>query len=182
MAEKRPPMPARMGGASGYKMQAFAMAPQISSPFFSESNPSPHALTLFSSQGPARKKQRDRGFQCPEMSELNPRTSLSPHKEISPILFTHPDQHPSVAVSNLISFGGSDDSELDDSLSLAASDAKEIFSTSCLTLWRSWVWNSLPQRNRPVATWIKVSCPLQRQNDSQFFPQTSGRSTHKRFR
>ncbi len=175
------------------------MAPQISSPFFSESNPSPHALTLFSFQGPARKKQRDRGFQCLEMSELNPHTSLSPHKEISPILFTHPDQHPSVAVSNLISFGGSDDSELDDSLSLAASDAKEmagsyndpahpaqawtpIFSTSCLTLWRSWVWNSLPQRNRPVATWIKVSCPLQRQNDSQFFPQTSGRSTHKRFR
>ncbi len=126
MAEKRPPMPARMGGASGYKMQAFAMAPQISSPFFSESNPSPHALTLFSSQRPERKKQRDRGFQCLEMSELNPRTSLSPHKEISPILFTHPDQHPSVAVSNLISFGGSDDSELDDSLSLAASDAKEM--------------------------------------------------------
>ncbi len=33
-----------------------------------------------------------------------------------------------------------------------------IFSASCLALWRSWVWNGLPQRNRPVATWMTGSC------------------------
>ncbi len=33
-----------------------------------------------------------------------------------------------------------------------------IFSASCLTLWRSWVWNGLPQRNRPVAAWMNGSC------------------------
>ncbi len=47
------------------------------------------------------------------MSELTlvvpPRTSLSPHREFSPVLFTRPDQHPSAAVSDLVSFGGSDD-------------------------------------------------------------------------
>ncbi len=65
---------------------------------------------------------------------------------------------------------------MDDSLSLAASDAEElsgsyhdpaplypaqawtpIFSASCLTLWRR-VWNGLPQRNRSVATWMNGSC------------------------
>ncbi len=125
-----------------------------------------------------RKKQRGRGSQHPEMSELMPavplRTSLSPHREISPVLFTCPDQHPSAAASDLVSFSGSDDGELDDSLSLAASDAEElsgsyndpaplqsaqpvhaaqaltpIFSTSCLTLWRSWVWNGPPRGTVP---------------------------------
>ncbi len=38
--------------------------------FFSESKPAPRALSLFSSQEPARKKQRGRGSQRPEMSEL----------------------------------------------------------------------------------------------------------------
>ncbi len=33
-----------------------------------------------------------------------------------------------------------------------------IFSASCLMLWKSWVWNGLPQRNRPVAAWKKDSC------------------------
>ncbi len=33
-----------------------------------------------------------------------------------------------------------------------------IFSTSCLTLWRSWVWNGLPQMKRPVAAWMNGSC------------------------
>ncbi len=28
-----------------------------------------------------------------------------------------------------------------------------IFSASCLMLWRSWVWNGLPQRNRPIDAW-----------------------------
>ncbi len=111
------------------------------------------------------------------------RTSLVPHRELSTILFSRPDQHPSMAVSDLVSFGGSDDGELDDSLSLAASDAEElsgsyndsatshsaqpvhpaqewtsIFSVSCLRLWRSWVWNGLPKRNLPVAAWINGFC------------------------
>ncbi len=33
-----------------------------------------------------------------------------------------------------------------------------IFSASCITLWKSWVWNGLPQRNLPVASWINGSC------------------------
>ncbi len=37
-----------------------------------------------------------------------------------------PDQHPSAAASDLVSIGGSDDGELDDSLSLAASEAEEL--------------------------------------------------------
>ncbi len=84
--------------------------------FFSESNPAPRALLLFSSQGPTRKKQRGRGSQHSEMSELMLavplRTSLSPHREFSPVLFTCSDQHPSAAASNLVLFGGSNDGEI----------------------------------------------------------------------
>ncbi len=32
-----------------------------------------------------------------------------------------------------------------------------IFSASCLTLWRSWVWIGLPQRNHPLAAWMNGS-------------------------
>ncbi len=72
-----------------------------------------------------RKKQRARGSEQPVTSELAsaqcPRASL-PQKEHSPVLLTQLDQHPSAAASDMISFGVSD-SELDDSLSLVASDA-----------------------------------------------------------
>ncbi len=91
--------------------------------FFSESNP-PLAPSCFILPGTCLGK---RAFQRPEMSELspavNPRTSLFPHREISPILFTCPDQNPSAAVSNLVLLGGSNDGKLDYSLSLAASGA-----------------------------------------------------------
>ncbi len=33
-----------------------------------------------------------------------------------------------------------------------------IFSASCLTLWRSLVWNGIHQGNRPVAAWMNGSC------------------------
>ncbi len=59
--------------------------------FFSESDPAPRALPFSSSQGPVRKKQRGRGSQRPVESELTPaqipRVSLSPHREVSPVLF-----------------------------------------------------------------------------------------------
>ncbi len=49
---------------------------------------------------------------------------------MSPVLYIQPDQRPSASVSNLVSFGGSDDEladELaDDSMSLVASDAEEL--------------------------------------------------------
>ncbi len=81
--------------------------------FFSESDPAPRALPFSSSQGPVRKKQRGRGSQHPVESELTPaqipRASLSPHREVSPVLFSQPDQRPSASVSDLVSFGGSDD-------------------------------------------------------------------------
>ncbi len=64
------------------------------------------------------------------MSELTPavppRTALFLHREFSPVLFTRLDQHPSAALSDLDSFGGSDDGEMDDSLSLVASDVEEL--------------------------------------------------------
>ncbi len=98
--------------------------------FFSESDPAPRALPFSSSQGPVRKKQRGRGSQRPVESELTPaqipRVSLSPHREVSPVLFFQPDQHPSASASDLVSFGGSDDELADDSMSLAASDAEEL--------------------------------------------------------
>ncbi len=63
------------------------------------------------------------------MSELTsaqcPHASLSPQREDSPVLFTQPDQRPSAAASDMISFSASDD-DMDDSLSLAASDAEEL--------------------------------------------------------
>ncbi len=55
-----------------------------------------------------------------------PLTCSAPHREFSPIHFTRPDQHPSAAASDLVSFGGSDDGEMDDSLALASSDAEEL--------------------------------------------------------
>ncbi len=98
--------------------------------FFSESDPAPRALPFSSSQGPVRKKQRGRGSQRPVESELTPaqipRASLSPHREVSPVLFSQPDQRPSASVSDLVSFGGSDDELADDSMSLVASDAEEL--------------------------------------------------------
>ncbi len=75
-----------------------------------------------------RKKQRGRGFERPVTSMLTlaqcPRASPSPQREHSPVLFTQHDQRPSAAASD-ISFGVSDN-ELDDILSLAASDAEEL--------------------------------------------------------
>ncbi len=53
-------------------------------------------------------------------------SELTPAVQFSPVLFTRPDQHPSAAANDLVSFGGSDDGEMDDSLSLAASDAEEL--------------------------------------------------------
>ncbi len=98
--------------------------------FFSESDPAPRALPFSSSQGPVRKKQRGRGSQRPVESELTsaqiPRASLSPHREVSPVLFSQPDQRPSASASDLVSFGGSDNELADDSMSLAASDAEEL--------------------------------------------------------
>ncbi len=98
--------------------------------FFSESDPAPRALPFSSSQGPVRKKQRGRGSQHPVESELTPaqipRASLSPHREMSPVLFIQPDQRPSASVSDLVSFGGSDDELADESMSLVASDAEEL--------------------------------------------------------
>ncbi len=99
--------------------------------FFSESDPTPRALPFSSSQGPVRKKQRGRGSQRLVESELTPaqipRASFSPHREISPVLFVQPDQRPSASVSDLVSFGGSDDELADDSMSLVASDAEELW-------------------------------------------------------
>ncbi len=98
--------------------------------FFSESDPAPRALPFSSSQGPVRKKQRGRGSQRPVESELTsaqiPSASLSPHREVSPVLFSQADQRPSASASDLVSFGGSDNELADDSMSLAASDAEEL--------------------------------------------------------
>ncbi len=54
-----------------------------------------------------------------------PRASPSPQREHLPVLFNQHYQRPSAAVSDKILLGVSDN-ELDDSLSLAASDAEEL--------------------------------------------------------
>ncbi len=80
------------------------------------------------------KKQRGRGTRCLETREPTPaeppRASLSPHREVSRTLFTHLDQRPSAAASDLVSFGGSECDDMDDSMSLLASDAEELSSSS----------------------------------------------------
>lgn len=76
--------------------------------FFSDSDSAPHALPFVSSQEPA---------------------SLSPQREVSPVCFSHPDQHPSGITSHLVSFKGSDDEPLNDSMSVAASDASDWMSS-----------------------------------------------------
>ncbi len=155
--------------------------------FFSESDPAPRALPFSSSQGPVRKKQRGRGSQRPVESELTPaqipRASFSPHREISPVLFIQPDQRPSSSVSDLVSFGGSDDELADDSMSLVASDAEELsgsvtdpapqvclrpappkpgwmpnFSVSSQKRLKSWVWSGLHQRSPLAAVWMSGFC------------------------
>ncbi len=86
-----------------------------------------------------RKKQRGGGSQRPVESELTlaqiPRASLSPHSEVSPVLFSQPDQRPSASASDLVSFGGSDDELADDSMSLAASDAEELSGSVAAFTW-----------------------------------------------
>ncbi len=153
--------------------------------FFSESDPAPRALTFSSSQGPVRKKQRGRGSQRLVESELTPaqipRASFSPHREISPVLFVQPDQRPSASVSDLVSFGGSDDELADDNMSLVASDAEELwgsvtdpapsglpappkpgwmpnFSVSSPKWLKSWVWSGLHQRSPLAAVWMSGFC------------------------
>ncbi len=92
---------------------------------FSERDSALRALPFSSSQGPVRKKQWGTGFEQPVTSELTsaqcPCALPSPQKEHSPVLFTQHDQRPSAPASDMISFGVSEN-ELDDSLSLAASD------------------------------------------------------------
>ncbi|ROL48579.1 hypothetical protein DPX16_12195, partial [Anabarilius grahami] len=84
---------------------------------------------LAPSREPVRKKQRGRGSQRSDESELMSaqvlRASLSPHREASPIHFSRPGQRPSAIASDLVSFGGSDEEPLDDSMFLAALDAEE---------------------------------------------------------
>lgn len=93
--------------------------------FFNESDPAPRAPPSFSSREPARKRQRGRGAQRPDLGELtpaqHPRASPSPMREPSPVLFSRPEQRPSAEASDLVSFGGLEDEPLDDSMSLAAS-------------------------------------------------------------
>ncbi|KTG01394.1 hypothetical protein cypCar_00011859 [Cyprinus carpio] len=75
---------------------------------------------------PFRRKQWGRGSQCPVMNKPilaePPHTSLIPHREVPPVLFSHLDQHPSAAVSEC--------DAMDDSVSLAASDAEELSGSS----------------------------------------------------
>ncbi len=61
------------------------------------------------------------------LSRLRPRVPHSlPPREADPIFFSCADQRPSVAASDMVSFGGSKDEIPDDSLSLAASDVEEL--------------------------------------------------------
>ncbi len=209
--------PARMGGACGYIMRAFAKAPQVTSPSatttrsslyetrslrrwtshrsgsrplsarptrrFSAarsacSSRSTHSLPLSgdSSQEPARKKQRGRGSQRPEMSEL---MLAVPH--FFPLRAFSRSLHPPGPASlcgcersGLIRWewwqpviGGfrcrGAVGLVQWPCPLAVCAAQRIqprhgHRSFPLTLWRSWVWNGLPHRNHPVGAWMSGSC------------------------
>ncbi|KAK2892581.1 hypothetical protein Q8A67_012569 [Cirrhinus molitorella] len=136
---------------------------------------------------PSRLKQWGRGSQCSATSKLtspqSPRASPLSHREASPVLFSCPDQCPSVNASDLVFFGGSEDEDPDDSMSLAASDAEELSRSShdptplpskdpiaAGSVWmlsssasfqkpsRSWSWSGLHQRSPLTAAWMNGSC------------------------
>ncbi|ROL53458.1 hypothetical protein DPX16_3434 [Anabarilius grahami] len=96
--------------------------------FFSEGGPAARALPSSSSREPARKRQWGRADQRPEMCKFTPaqppRASPSPTSKQSPILFSRPELHPSPEASDRVSFGGSEEEPLDDSMSLAASETE----------------------------------------------------------
>ncbi|KAL0196631.1 hypothetical protein M9458_005171, partial [Cirrhinus mrigala] len=77
---------------------------------------------------PVRKKQGGRGARCRVSSRrLRPRVPHSHRLEgIPPYFCSHPDQRPSAAASDLVSFGGSECNAMDDSISLVASDVEEL--------------------------------------------------------
>ncbi len=147
----------------------------------------PLAPSRFLPPGTCEEKTAGRVSQRPVESELTPaqipRASLSPHREVSPVLFSQPDQSPSASVSDLVSFGGSDDELADDSMSLVASDAAELSgsvtdpapsgfaraqrrqSRMDAELFRvlskrlmSWVWSGLHQRSPLAAVWMSGFC------------------------
>ncbi len=74
--------------------------------FFSESDSAPHYLPFSSSKEPVGKKT---ALRCECTPVQAPRTSISPYREVSPVLFTQSDQGPSTIASDLVSLGGSDD-------------------------------------------------------------------------
>ncbi len=99
--------------------------------FFQRATPPLAPSPFSSSQGPVRKKQWGRGSQRPVESELTPaqipRASLSAtQRGVSRPFFPNLTSGPSASVSDLVSFGGSDDELADDSMSLVASDAEEL--------------------------------------------------------
>ncbi len=85
--------------------------------------------SVFHAWAPPTLKQHSLRWNVPTLA-VPLRASLSPHREVSPILFAHPDQRPSAAASDLVSFGGSNYGNMDDSLSLAASDAEKLSGSS----------------------------------------------------
>ncbi len=91
------------------------------------------------------------------LRRLYPRVPHSlPIESFHPYLFTRPDQHSSLAASDLVSFGRSNNGEMDDSLSLAASDAEELSgSTPCILHSPA---HPAESRNHPVAAWMNGSC------------------------
>ncbi len=121
---------AALAGSDCSHCESISLASAHAHRFLFRERSRPSRLLFSSSQGPVRKKQQGRGSQRPVESELTPakipRASLSPHREMSPVLFSQPDQRPSASVSDLVSFGGSDDELADDSMSLVASDAEEL--------------------------------------------------------
>ncbi len=159
-----------------------------------------------------RKKQRGRGSQRPVESEFTPaqipRASLSPHREMSPVLFIQPDQRPSASGGDLVSFGGSDDEQADDSMSLVASDAEELSGSVTdpapsglpapsaakagmdAELFRvlskrlkSWVWSGLHQRSPLAAVWMSGFCrgavrPLNNDHRHSFLKFTTSSRDH----
>ncbi len=145
--------------------------------YFSERNPAPRALPLFSSQGPVRLEDQWAYASCaPACLTLSTESFhlfSSSTKTSIPLrlwaIWSHSVEAMTARCTNVchwrLQMRRSCWARITPpppcSLHSPANPAQPwmpIFSASCLMLWRSWVWNGLLQWNRPVATWMNGSC------------------------
>ncbi len=98
--------------------------------FLFRERPRPSRPPVFFLPGTCEEKTAGQRFSAPGWERAHagsdPACLAFATQRVSPVLLSQPDQRPSASVSDLVSFGGSDDELADDSMSLVASDAEEL--------------------------------------------------------